>query len=305
MPATLDELFEVLQDIFVVFKHAFKNRAHRFLQAVGLRKKDRDPNEKPPPRRADRTFIAPAKSLISRVRELKDDMPPPLTVEQKAELAELKAEIQAVKPPPPPEPKLAHPRFRENLNLSRPGLEPDPMLNDKRSIPGCIFLTGGPTEAVLVMDRLHRKSHFGGKYFELPTRLVGNPGAEDTLWEHEDGGRWLYLNSVDKWMFTEDYLTVGSKRGQLHSVEKAKGRQPWDMDAWQYNHAGSWIEDPQIGVQRGNQLPSNCASVIGVYLRLNMQCNHKPVFQRVLGRYGDQVYECRPVEGGDAWDLEQ
>ena len=33
-----------------------------------------------------------------------------LTEEQKAELAELKAEIQAVKPPPPPEPKLAHPR---------------------------------------------------------------------------------------------------------------------------------------------------------------------------------------------------
>jgi hypothetical protein len=165
----------------------------------------------------------------------------------------------------------------------------NPIVNDKRPVPGVVMITGAANEVELFVPPFHPMTHMAGKYRQSAENMAGG----DAVWDHDEGGRYLYLSQADKWTFTEDPYAVGGKRGQLHSCERACGRVPHELTRWQYTVRGKWQEDEDVHVLSKYELPRIAYGVFGIYYRLAKDLNGHPAYVKVVGKKGNMLHDTR------------
>jgi hypothetical protein len=289
----MDELFEITIEALGDLREKILKKGRKLAQRFGFIKKDETDEEKAAKAKKERKRPRPSVMGRQEVIEEEEEIPP-LNEEQLEELAQFKAMVQQKPPPKPRSPKIANDRYKWNLELSRP---PDDVfvqkdknvVNDKRSVPAMVMITGGANVAEVFFPPHHPKQHLGGEYRQSPSWMANG----DVVWEHVQGDRFLYLSQADKWTITEDPYAVGGKRGQLHSCERARGKLPHEMTRWQYNGESDWKEDEDIHVLSKYSLPQSAYGVFGIYHRMKDDLNMHPVYVKVVGKKGDMLHETK------------
>jgi hypothetical protein len=98
----------------------------------------------------------------------------------------------------------------------------------------------------LKLRKKFRRAFAGSHAYRRSERMVrGRP-----VWEHVEGGRWLYFDPNQFWIFTKSKKKVGQGDpliGTIRSAGACEGRSPLEVEQWQWWSAESgWTIDNAI-----------------------------------------------------------